>query len=80
MKTLKMTTMFAALAMFSSTAFAASDYEAKTNCQPIVGNWVNAATQNCNSVADNNEMPNRTNDYSPPAPTPCDPKGDTKRS
>lgn len=80
----KLCIAFAALAMISGTAMAASDYEAKTICTPIVGNWVNAATENCQAVADNNEVPNRGNDYvrpSPPAHEPCDPKGaETKRS
>lgn len=70
----------AALALMSTSALAASDYEAETVCTPMTGNWVNAATQHCQPVADNNEVPNRTNDYVRPAPLAHEGENTTKRS
>ena len=80
MKTLLVTLLaagfLAAPSLIVTPAMAASDYDAKTVCTPMTGNWVNAATEHCQSVADNQRIEH-------PRPTPpareC-PKGDTKRS
>ena len=83
MKTLLVTLLaagfLAAPSLIATPAMAASDYDAKTVCTPMTGNWVNAATENCQSTSGGHYSALQSGDRVRPEPPAreCDPKGET---